>query len=155
MIYLVIPGLPPTSNNAYGHRGRHQFLKAEGRKYKNETTAYLAQTYRNELKIFKKQVGFMLCFRFHSSTLFNQNYKPGGKTNRYKKFDGANLLKLLEDCLATVGGIDDSQTLTSIWQKKEAPDEASEKTEIWAWNLEEESDPFDHDYILSILSGKQ
>lgn len=155
MIYLSIPGLPPTSNNAYGHRGRHQFLKAEGRKYKNETTAYLAQKYRKELMIFKPNVGFMLCFRFWASDLYTKNYKPGGKLNRYKKFDGANLLKLLEDCLASVGGIDDSQTITSIWQKKLAPTVEEEKTEIWAWNLEEENDPFDHDYLLSILSGKQ
>jgi hypothetical protein len=105
--------------------------------------------------IFKPNVGFMLCFRFWASDLYAKNYKPGGKLNRYKKFDGANLLKLLEDCLATVGGIDDSQTITSIWQKKFTPTVEEEKTEIWAWNLEEENDPFDHDFLLDVLSGKQ
>lgn len=155
MIYLSIPGLPPSSNHAYFNRGKYRVLTKVGEKYKNETTAHLAQVYRKELMIFKPQVGFMLLFRFWSSELYNRNYKPGGKTNRYKKFDGANLLKLLEDCLAKVGGIDDSQTLTSIWQKKHAPTVEEEKTEIWAWNIEEEADPFDHDYLLNILSVKQ
>ncbi len=155
MIHLVIPGLPPTSNNAYFNRGKYRVLTKVGEKYKNETTAHLAQHYRKELMIFKPNVGFMLIFRFWSSGLYNKNYKPDGKANRYKKFDGANLLKLLEDCLAKVGGIDDSQTLTSMWQKKLATSEAEEKTEIWAWNLEEEPDPFDHDYLLNIMTGKQ
>lgn len=151
MIKLVVPGLPPSSNHAYAHRGRQRFLTKEGKKYKNETTAFLSQKYRTELMLFKKNAGFQLHFRFWTN-LVNKNWRPGGKVeNRYKKFDGANLTKLLEDVLADVGGYDDSQTMTSTWQKKQLPDGEEERSEIWAWNLEEEHDPFDYDFVLRAL----
>ena len=152
MIYLVVPSIPPSSNHAYSQRGKMRFLTKVGKKYKNETTAHLAQKYRKELMLFARpNSGFQLHFQFWTD-LQNKNWRPGGKVeNRYKKFDGANLTKLLEDVLSDVGGYDDSQTMTSTWQKKQrAPDE-EERTEIWAWNLEEEHDPFDYDFILRAL----
>ncbi len=148
MIYLSIPGLPPSSNNAYSQRGKVRFLTKVGKKYKNETTAYLARTFRKELMLFKRNVGFQLYFRF-TTMLQNKNWKPGGKINRYKKFDGANLTKLLEDVLADVGGYDDSQTMRSIWEKKQGEEDL---TEVWAWNLEDaEGDPFDHEFVLRAI----
>lgn len=150
MIKLVVPGIPPSSNHAYSQRGRSRFLTKVGKKYKNETTAHLAQEYRKELMLFKPNIGIQLHFRFWTQ-LQNQNWKPGGKVNRYKKFDGANLTKLLEDCIAEVGGHDDSQTMTSTWQKKQLIGNDVERTEVWAWSLEEEHDPFDYDFVLGAL----
>jgi len=153
MIYLSIPSLPPSSNHAYfnlPHGGRK--LTKEGEKYKNETIAHLAQTYRQELKLFKLNIGYQIFFRFTCEMIQNKLWKPGGKVNRYKKFDGGNLTKLLEDCLKSVGGIDDSQTLVSAWQKKAG---LPERTEIWAWSLEEENDPFDIDFYLDTLRGSK
>jgi Holliday junction resolvase RusA-like endonuclease len=151
VIKLVIPGLPLSSNEAYGHLWKIRYLTTKGKKYKNETTAYLAVTYRKELMLFKPNTQFQLLFRFYTE-LQNKNWRPGGKVeNRYKKFDGANLTKLLEDVLADVGGYDDSQTMTSTWQKKQRQPGEHDRTEIWAWNLEEEHDPFDHDFILGAL----
>lgn len=148
MIKLTIPSIPPSSNNAYFTRGKMRVLTKEGRKYKNETVAHVAQNYRQEMLIFKPNNRFQFHFRFYLETIQNKLWKPGGKVNRYKKFDGANLTKLLEDCLAEAGGYDDSQTVTSTWQKMEG---TPERTEVWAWNLEEERDPFDYDFMLPRL----
>lgn len=148
MIQVTLQGLPPSSNNAYFHRGRKRILTTTGRKYKNEVVAALSQDFRKEMMIFKKNASYMFFFVFFSTDLYNKNFKEGGKLNRYKKFDGGNLTKLLEDCFSEAGGFDDSQTMTSIWQKKHGD---ADRTRIYVWNLEEEGDPFDHDYILSAL----
>lgn len=149
MIYLSVPGLPPSSNHAYFNLPKGgRALTKEGKKYKNETIAHLAQNYRKELMYFKKDISYQIIFRFTCQAIQTQNWKPGSKLNRYKKFDGGNLTKLLEDCLKDAGGIDDSQTLISAWQKKQG---LPEKTEIYAWNLEEEHDPFDLDFTLDAL----
>lgn len=148
MIRLELQGLPPSSNHAYFTRGKMRALTKEGLKYKNETIAHLSQNYRKEMKLFRRNVPFMMFFEFYSPDLLTKKYKPGGSLNKYKKFDGGNLTKLLEDCIATAGAFDDSQTMTSIWQKKVATEE---RTVIHAWDLEEEGDPFDHDYLLPRL----
>jgi hypothetical protein len=152
VIYLSLPGIPPSSNHAYFNLPKGgRALTPAGKKYKNETTAYLAQTYRAKLMAFRPNVGFQIFFRFTVESIENKLWKPGGKVNRYKKFDGGNLTKLLEDCLKDVGGIDDSQTLTSLWQKKAGP---VETTEVWAWDLALESDPFDLDFMLEQFKKK-
>jgi len=150
MIRIEIKGLPPSSNNAYINIGHKRALTKVGTKYKNETIAHLAQHYREEMQLFKKNVAYMFFFQFYSPELLTKHYKPGGALNKYKKFDGGNLTKLLEDCIASAGAFDDSQTMTSIWQKKPATEE---RTVIHAWDLEEEGDPFDHDYILPRLAN--
>lgn len=151
MIKLVIPSIPPSSNNAYFSKGKMRVLTKEGRKYKNETVAHLATHYRQELMIFKPNHRYQFHFQFFVENVQNKLWKPGGKVNRYKKFDGANLTKLLEDCLADAGGYDDSQTFTSTWQKKQAAPDQPEQTRVWAWDLEEEHDPFDFDFMLERL----
>lgn len=148
MIHLVIPSIPPSSNHAYFHRGPVRTLTTIGRKYKAETTAHLAQSYRKELMLFRPNVSYQFFFVFHVEHLETKNYKPGGKVNRFKKFDGGNLTKLLEDCIADAGAFDDSQTTTSTWCKKQG---MPEHTEIWAWCLEDEPDPFDFEYVLKHL----
>lgn len=148
MIYLLIPSLPLSSNNAYVSRGKYRVLSSKGEKYKNETVVHLQQNYRREMMAFKPNTQFMLMFRFWCENIQNQNWKPNGKVNRYKKFDGGNLTKLLEDCIASAGGFDDSQTMVSTWIKKQG---TPERTEVWAWNLDEETDPFDFNFMLQHL----
>lgn len=150
MIHLVIPGLPISVNHAYFTKGRIRTLTAAGKKYKRETTAHLQEHYRREMMVFQKNLRYQLYFRFHVENVENKLWGDAtSKVNRYKKFDGANLCKLFEDCLADAGGIDDSQTMRSIWEKKKAKGE--ELTEVWAWCLDKEPDPFDFDWILEHL----
>lgn len=149
MIRLVIPSIPPSVNHAYAHRGKNRFLTKVGRAYKNETIAHIAENYRKELMIFRKDARYQIFFRFNIGSIQNMNWKPNSSLNRYKKFDGGNLTKLLEDCIASAGGIDDSQTMISLWQKKATL--GPETTVVWVWNLDDEHDPFDLDFALDHL----
>ena len=149
MIHLIIPGLPLSSNHAYFTKGHIRSLSTKGKKYKNETVTHLQKEYRSGMMFFKPNTRYQIYFRFHVEGIQNKNWSgASSKVNRYKKFDGGNLCKLLEDCLASAGGIDDSQTMRSIWEKREG---TPERTEIWAWNLDDEHDPFDFDFLLEHL----
>jgi hypothetical protein len=150
MIRLELPWLPPTSNHAYTNGGfGDRVLSAAGRKFKNTTKAHLAQRYPRELMLFKPNKPYLVLMRFHFEKIENSGYAEGKAKARYKVFDGGNRTKLLEDALKEAGGIDDAQTLTSIWQKVPAKS-SSERTLIWAWSLEEESTPFDEPLRLLI-----
>lgn len=140
MIRLELPWLPPSSNHAYMNNGfGGRTLSTEGKKFKRETTAYFAQHYPREMRFFKPNLPYLLAFRFFFEDLENKGFTSGKTKTRYKVFDGGNRTKLLEDALKDAGGIDDSQTMTSLWSKCRGP----EHTIIWAWSLEEEGSLFD------------
>lgn len=135
MIRLELPWIPPSSNKAYFDRpGGGRVLTSAGKKFKTTTVAHFAQNYPKQMMFWKPNKPYLLVMRFHFATLFNEGF-PNKAKSRYKVFDGGNRTKLLEDALKDAGGIDDSQTLTSIWQKEQA---SREYTLIWAWALEEE-----------------
>ena len=155
MIRLEIPWLPPSSNHAYSSNGfGGRTLSMAGKKFKHETLSHLAQHYPQQLRIFRPNKPYFLVIRFFFKEIETAGFARGKAKNRYKVFDGGNRTKLLEDVLKDAGGIDDSQTMTSIWQKVHAgpiseiwqkahAGPISERTLIWAWSLEEESTPFD------------
>ena len=137
MIRLELPYLPPSSNQAYVNIPRKgRGLSPKGRKFKTTATAHFAQKYPREMMFFKPNKPYLIVMRFHFELLENKGFATGEAESRYKVFDGGNRTKLLEDALKDAGGIDGSQTLTSIWQKEKAD---HEYTIIWAWALEEES----------------
>lgn len=141
MIRLEVPWLPPSSNHAYENmRGGGRRLSTEGKKFLRETKAHLAQTYPSDLRYFRKNKPYLIVFRFHFAEFYNKTFATGKAESRYKRFDGGNRTKLLEDALKDVGNVDDSQTVTSTWQKVH---DADERTIIWAWDLEQEETPFD------------
>jgi len=61
---------------------------------------------------------------------------PDKAKNRYKRVDLSNRVKLLEDSLVTVLGIDDSCFFTLLLRKTEG----EEATHIWVWNEGKEPD---------------
>jgi len=150
MISLVIPGIPPSLNNAYFDRvvrapagSNHKFvvkriLSTEGALYKKETTAYLAQRYRAEMAKLKPNNPYMVYFRFYTKVL-NSGW-PGKAKNRYRILDVSNGPKLLEDVLKDVAGVDDSCTMFVGAHKVHA---VEEETRIWIWDLEIERSPLD------------
>lgn len=135
MIRLELPNIPPSSNHAYVNIKHGRTLSTSGRKWKTETTAFFAQKYPRQMMFFKENKPYLIVMRFHFELIENATFATGEAKSRYKVFDGGNRTKLLEDSLKDAGGIDDSQTLTSIWQKEKAD---REHTIIWAWSLEEE-----------------
>lgn len=143
MIYLRIPSIPPSSNNAYSNiRGTSKrVLSKEGKAYKIETTTHLARTYPREMQKFKKDAPYLLMVRFWIDGVENKGF-PKTAESRFKKLDTGNRLKLLEDSLKDACALDDSQNVTLILQKVQ-PADGKQLTEIWAWNLDDEESPFD------------
>jgi len=144
MIHLVLEGVPPSSNNAYFNlpKGGRSLTKV-GRAYLTETKARLASTYGKEMLFFKPDKPYQIAVRFFFERLENLGWFKGEARNRYKHFDVGNRLKLVEDSLKEAAGIDDSQHLRVLLDKQQG----RERTEIWAWDLEEEETPFDVGFI--------
>lgn len=141
MIRLELPWLPPSSNKAYiNRRGAGRMLGDVGRKFLTTTKAHLAQNYPSQLRFFEQNQPYYMFFRFIFEDLENKGFATGKAASRYKVFDGGNRTKLLEDALKDVGGIDDSQTLVSLWEKRQG---MPERTILWAWHPGTESTPFD------------
>jgi hypothetical protein len=138
VIRLDVPWVPPSSNKAYFNKrgGGGRMLSTEGRKFKTATTTHFAQKYPAQMMFFKPNLPYLIVMRFYFDDVETKGFATGKAEARYKVFDGGNRTKLLEDCLKDAGGIDDSQTLISIWQKEKS---SPERTTIWAWSLEEEA----------------
>lgn len=132
MICLELPSIPPSTNNAYVNLPRGgRTLGPVGRAYKTETTTFLARNYPEELRKLLPDVPYFLYVRVYLPAIENKS----GKT-RYKKVDVSNRLKLFEDCLKDAGGIDDSQFLMVLQEKRLAPP-GIEATQAFLWNMEE------------------
>jgi hypothetical protein len=141
MIRLELPELPPTSNHAYTNNGfGGRTLSTKGRAFLTTAKAHFARVYPREMMIFKPNRPYLVVIRFFFDAIENAGYGTKKAKTRYKIVDGGNRTKLLEDALKDAGGIDDSQTITSIWTKDQG---APERTVLWIWSLEEESSPFD------------
>lgn len=143
MIRIELAGLPPTLNHAYiKTRGGARALSEEGRAYKRETTVQFAREYQAEMRALRPNVPYLVYLRLYFEKLENDGWAKG-KTSRYKTLDASNRIKILEDCLMTAGGFDDSQNMVFIVQKRQKISTELERTIIWLWDLSCESTPFD------------
>ena len=144
MVKFTIPGLPPSVNHAWFNLPKGgRTLKAEGKKYVAETKALLAQKYPKELLTFRKQEPYLVFFRVHFEAIENATWGAEKKAaaNRYKKNDATNRIKILEDVVAEVTGVDDSCTMTFVVQKVQA--DPNKMIEVFIWNTYREESPFD------------
>lgn len=137
MIYLRLPGIPPSANHAYfNHPRGGRVLSKEGKKYKKETSAFIIRRFFNDLSGIKKNHPYGIMFVFHFPNIENKGFKAGTAQTRYKKFDASNRVKLLEDALVTAIDIDDSNFMF-IGAMKKAGNE--EETVILLWDMKEET----------------
>lgn len=143
MIYFELPYLPPSSNTAWFNLPRGgRTLSTAGKKFKTETKAFLAQHYVDKLIHFAKDEPYTVFFRIHVAELENTTWgKKNGAESRYKRNDVTNRIKLLEDVIAEVTGVDDTHTMTFVIQKVKAS--PKEKVEVFIWNTLREESPFD------------
>lgn len=149
MISITVHSLPPSSNHAYidlppRRKGKIMIpggraLSPEGRKYKKETIAYIAQNYPNQLRHVRKDTPLFIYVRFYFPALMNKGWPKSAET-RYKKVDVSNRLKLFEDCLKDAAGIDDSQNELILLHKLESP---TPRTTVFIWDLEKEELPIE------------
>lgn len=146
MIHMVIPGLPPSVNEAYSNiikkgKGKRmvsiRILSAKAKKYKRVTAADLVQRYPAEMMFFKPNVPYGIAVQFAFTELENKTFATGGAQNRYKRVDVSNRLKIIEDVLSEVADIDDSQNLTAIIDKCK---HTIEETRIWVWDIVQEGE---------------
>ena len=143
MITFHLPWLPPTDNNAYENipvrmfRGKHvgggRRLSEEGRTFKVELTNYLARTYIQELREFKKNTRYVVWCIFYFDALVNKGW-PNKTDTRYKKIDATNRSKLMLDTIAELTGCDDSTYFDVVFSKREG----TERTEVTMWDAETE-----------------
>lgn len=144
MVKFVIPGLPPSVNDAWFFLPKGgKTLKTAGKKFVAETQTLLGRNYSKELMTFQKNEPYLVFWRLHMENVENETWgapKKAAKT-RYKKIDATNRIKILEDVIAEVTGIDDSCTLTFGITKVKAVGE--EKVEVFIWNTYREESPFD------------
>lgn len=148
MIEFQLPGIPISLNNAYftqvvrkgGKLVPIRTLTKEGKRYKAEVSAYLARERQDVLKFFQPNTSYVLLAYLHCHGVFNKGYGTAG-TNRHKRFDVSNRVKLLEDALTEACGYDDCQNM-GIGAVK-VPTESAEKefTLVRAWNADEEDTP--------------
>lgn len=152
MNYMLLIGLPPTTNNAYfddvqflwsPKKGKKvpivkRVLKDEGKNYKIDVKAKLTQHYPGEMMIMKPNIPLGLAIRldFPRDKLLNMSWPKKAK-NRYKTLDASNRIKLLEDAIASAGGIDDSNFQIVVTLKK-AVEQPQGFTHIWVWNIDED-----------------
>ena len=132
MIYRFhLSFLPPTINHAYVNRktgGR--FLSKEGKMFKESAAKILKAKYRDVLRGLDENAPYGLGVRFSFPAVENIGW-PKRARRRYKKFDVSNRIKLLEDAFCNASGLDDSQFLTLVLEKRAAE---MPHTELWLWD---------------------
>lgn len=138
MIRMEIPFLPPSANHAYFNLPKGgRTLTKKGKKFKKEAAVHIIRHYSSELMMFQQNVPYGIAVRFFFPNLQNKTW-PESAASRYKRIDTSNRIKLLEDVLADVAAVDDSQHMVLMLGKSEAKEE---KTIVWAWDLlQEQSD---------------
>lgn len=143
MIYLCLSGLPPSSNNIYFNLpGGGRAMKANGKKFKNEAQTEIASKFPVALRGFVPNAPYHILLRLHfkQDDMLNPRWGKTPKASRYKKTDATNRIKIMEDVLKDVAGVDDSCTMAFMVQKVIGE---ADKTEIFAWNIDVEESPFD------------
>jgi len=142
MIHIHVPSLPLSINAAYAKKrgSGARILTEKGKRYKTETSSFIARQYPVVLKFFKPDVPYVLVVEFtfpHREDLYCGTWgEPKGAESRYKSLDVGNRLKLFEDALAAATGVDDKHNFAMLLNKTWA--DGVEATDVWVWNREEE-----------------
>lgn len=137
MIYIVMEGLPPSSNQAYWDKPNGgRILTKAGAKYKKDVVQHILKNHAMETQQLAKDVtiGCLLCFGFPD--LFNEGWPKKAKS-RYKRQDVENRPKLLIDAIKEATSMDDSQICfhNKYKYKSEKP-----QTTVYIWD--EDKEPF-------------
>lgn len=113
--FVVLPFLPPSSNNIYVGNGKGgRFLSPEAKKFKTRAVSTIQTQCLAAIGRLDRGGVYRAwyVFYFPPEELINKTFGSGAKTaavSRYKKMDVENRSKLVSDALATAIGIDDCQ----------------------------------------------
>ena len=143
MIHLALPLLPPSINQVYMHirKGRNtlRVLTPEGRSFKKEATAHLSKHYPLALAKLKPDRPYTVLIKFTVTNMENKGW-ANHTADRYKSHDATNRIKVMEDVLVDISGVDDKHFMLVACQKVQG---TVEGTDIYIWSTEEEGSPFD------------
>ena len=126
---VVIPFLPPSSNNIYKNiPGRGRMLSSAASQFQLRSMRIIQQEGRAALLKLAQDVPYQLELIFYFDAIENagwyETWTRGGKTGerkaatRFKRMDLSNRIKLLEDVVAKAIGLDDSHTFRLVVEKK-------------------------------------
>lgn len=110
-IRIRLNNFPPSTNQAYFNGPRGRVLSAEGRRYQATTKDVISSQYGFQLWSIRKDVAYRIDYIFYTSV-----YTKKG-ASKFRRIDVTNRVKLLEDALTEVAGIDDSQCTTVVLRK--------------------------------------
>jgi len=109
---MILPHFPPPLNRAYVSVRGKKILSRESRTFKSQSIGYLSTNYLEEISEFvseHKGKTFVLVIRLYS----RWRSKKGGLIRR----DTSNYVKLVEDVIAEVLGIDDKYNIRIVVDK--------------------------------------
>lgn len=157
MIYIVLKGLPPSSNQAYfnlpskkgkgkGMERGGRALTAAGKAYKKEVINHIVKHHGMQTQQLKKDAALSCMIAYGFPDMLNSGW-PEKAQHKYKKNDLANRPKLLQDAIVEATSIDDSQICFDF--KYKYPSEEPQTT-IYIWNEDEE--PFGKQLIAAFTA---
>lgn len=113
MIELRLDNLPPSSNQLYRSFRGGLILSSSGKKYRTQVHMELLAKLRPEHSM-DKNCWHSLEFVFLFPAIYT---KTAGAKSRFIRVDTSNRIKLLEDVLCEIFGVDDSCFLQSSQSK--------------------------------------
>ena len=121
MISGFIKTLPPSVNEMYTYTTRGPRPSAKMKKFKAEANSEILRQINFSDEPLVKDVAYRLQLDFFMPALFNKGFPSKAKT-RFKRRDVTNLVKVFEDVLCAVYGIDDCQFIEVALKKLHGPD---------------------------------
>lgn len=107
MINGFITTLPPSVNSMYVYTTRGPRPSAAMKKFKAAAGAEILKQIDFQAEPLEKNTPYRLKLDFYMPSLFNKGFPKKAKT-LFKRKDVTNLVKIFEDLLCEVYGIDDS-----------------------------------------------
>lgn len=102
-----VTALPPSVNAMYVYTNRGPRPSAAMKKFKAEASAEILKQIDFRAEPLEKNVPYKLRLDFFMPALYNKGWPDKAKT-RFKRKDVTNLVKIFEDLLCEIYGIDDS-----------------------------------------------
>lgn len=109
--------LPPSVNQVYvNSKSGGRFMSEEGKSFKQAAAAHFLSKHRAQLLLMSKDAKYSVTIKLYFPDLENKTWPKTAKT-RYKRLDASNHVKVLEDVIAAVTGVDDSNTFRLTVEK--------------------------------------
>ena len=123
--------LPPSTNRAYRSTPRGVMKSSETRRFEAKAKAELLRGLAFDAEPIDENQPHILDLHFYFAALENKGW-PGSAKRRYKRKDTSNYVKITEDVVAEVLGVDDSCFLTQVNRKSQRDEEG---VDIKLWRL--------------------